>query len=230
MLHMRVIQRHATGIKLVDKPVHREMWRPKTKSEEARYNSHWLKLMLDDQWRLKYKLACRPMTQRVGLEDKAVWLGARQWEFKRNTVVRRTTKDAVSVGVSKIVKLLNTPVTQLFKRKAKVQRVNPPPVLVEDERVDAAAEAMALRKIITGSVHEGAYGLSWLGGIEDKKIDLNKVGDINALSVALAIEAVEQDVPTEEYSEGGIFLGKSVQLPRTEAGIILLNKRVPLLK
>lgn len=71
-----------------------------------------------------------------------------------------------------------------------------------------------------GSLQDDQYDLQWLEKLAGRTLDPNK-GLPSA--VELAIKAVEQDVPTDEFSEEGIYLGKTTQLPRTEAGIILVT-------
>ena len=203
--------------------------------EDSRYRLYWMrKNILGDydeltkQWqegddnRLQYWLASRSASQDTQPEDKDVWQLARQKDFIRSTTVKRGAKEAIVHSAKKVWKLLNTPINQLFSKKAKleVKQIAEPvvPYEVDSVKVNAVAEGLAVRMIYLGSLHDDQYDLEWLEKMAGRRLDLNKpLPD----PVELAIQAVKQDVPTEEFSEGGVYLGKRVQLPRTEAGLIL---------
>lgn len=202
--------------------------------DDSPYHLYWLRKnilgdldVLTNQWkngddnRLQYWLATRSASQDAQPEDKDVWQLARQRDFIRSTTVKRDAKEAIVLGATeawnKLVDVLNTPVSQFFKRKPKVvAKIDP--VVPTTEQIDAVAEGMAVRMIYLGSLHDDQYDLDYLERLAGRRLDPNKP---LPSAVELAIQAANLDVPTEEFSEGGIFLGKSVQLPRTEAGLIL---------
>jgi len=207
--------------------------------DDSRYHLYWLRKNilgnldgLTNQWqagddnRLQYWLATRSASQDARPEDKDVWQLARQKDFIRSTTVKRDAKEAIVVGATKawnkVVDVLNTPVTQLFKRRKPkvVAKIEPTLVINEEDQVkiDATAEGMAVRMIYLGSMRDDQFDLDWLERLAGRRLDPNQ---ILPDAVELAIRAVNLDVPTEEFSEGGVYLGKSVQLPRTEAGLIL---------
>lgn len=208
--------------------------------DDSRYHLYWLRKNilgnydgLTKQWqegddnRLQYWLATRSASQDAQPEDKDVWQLARQKDFIRSTTVKRDAKEAIVLGATKawnkMVDVLNTPVTKLFKGKSKVvAKIEPTLVINEEEgvKIDAAAEGMAVRMIYLGSLRDDQYDLDWLERLAGRRLDPNKMLPD---PVDLAIEAVKRDVPLEDYSESGIYLGKKLQLPRTQEGIILVT-------
>lgn len=185
-------------------------------NDDNRYKKYWLEqYVYDEEFRYEYRLAVgRPVLVRP---DAIV----PDFSIGHPTLVKKVKVKAVRAW-NKMVDVLNTPVTKLFSKKAKleVKQIAEPvvPYEVDSVKVNAVAEGLAVRMIYLGSLHDDQYDLEWLEKMAGRRLDLNKpLPD----PVELAIQAVKQDVPTEEFSEGGVYLGKRVQLPRTEAGLIL---------
>lgn len=180
-------------------------------NDDNRYKKYWLEqYVYDEEFRYQYRLAAgRPVLVRP---DAIV----PDFSIGHPTLVKKVKVKAVRTW-NKFVDVLNTPVSQFFKRKPKVA-VKIDPAVPTTEQIDAVAEGMAVRMIYLGSLHDDQYDLDYLERLAGRRLDPNK---LLPSAVELAIQAVNLDVPTEEFSEGGIFLGKSVQLPRTEAGLIL---------
>lgn len=190
-------------------PYKAEQWRPGTQklSDDNRYQLYWLhKFIGDEEFRLEYKLAKASATS-------SAYTPAPVKEGK------------VKASAKKLWKFLNTPISDLFGKPVAYEAADPIPepelpYVREQEKIDTIAEELAVRRIYLGSIHDDQYDLAWLEKMAGQKLDPNK-GLPDA--VQLAIKAVEQDVPVDEFSETGIYLGKTVQLPRTEAGLILLT-------
>ena len=166
----------------------------------------------DEEFRYEYRLAAgRPVLVRP---DAVV----PNFSIGHPSLVKKVKVKAVRAW-NKMVDVLNTPVTQLFKSKPKAPKIEPTlPNKAEVDKIDAIAEGMAVRMIYLGTLRDDQYDLEWLEKLSGHKLDPNrKLPD----PVELAIRAVNLDVPVDEFSKEGIYLGKSVQLPRTESGLIL---------
>lgn len=185
-------------------------------NDDNRYKLYWLRQYVwDEEFRLAHQLAVGyvPLVRADAVVP--------DFSIGHPTLAKRVKVKAVRAW-NKMVGVLNKPVTSLFTKRKVAARVEPtlPKVIPEAEkaRVDAVAEALAIRRVLLGSIQDDRYDLDWLEKLTGRRLDPNKpLPD----PVELAIQAVKNDVPTEVYSEAGIYLGKKVQLPRTEGGLIL---------
>ena len=135
---------------------------------------------------------------------------------KRQSVIGKAVGKLRSWGRS-LMSWMNEPV---LYRDYGAKDVAPLDLEEFNHKVDQAVVKKITQQILRDKVaHDDSYDVVWLENLTGKPVNRNYDHD----PISMAINAVAQDVPEDEFSESGIYLGKKVVIPRSKEGLILLG-------